>query len=134
MALKKSYRLEDLILFLTILFTFSYPFLVTAFILLREEEKKQEALAVFRKALELLTSNCKANLGKLLLLSDSVRPEEFLPLCEKLEGEKPMGDRFEVFGEGGLYEVKLRKGILRLAGVWKGESFKILYAEYVERH
>ncbi len=132
MALKRKYRTEDLVLLFTILFTFFYPFLVTGIIIIREEEKKREALYLFREALSLLTENCTENVPRLLLLSESLRAEDFYRLCRNLEGQKAEGEHFEFLRGGALYEVQLQEGRIRLVGAWRGESFKILFAEYVK--
>ncbi|GAB6065697.1 hypothetical protein JCM9492_07890 [Aquifex pyrophilus] len=134
MALKRKIALEDFVLAFTILLTFSYPFIITFFILYKEHEKRFYAKSVMEKVLKVLVSeNCeemfveviphihKGLLGKVL---------EFEEICSKTAGKNVIAKEFIPKDGEFIYRIKLSEGRLSLVGIWEGETFRVILIDY----
>ncbi len=134
MALRKRIAVEDFILALTVLLTFSYPFIITFFILYKEHKKRFYAKSVMEKILNVLVSNdCKERFIEIIpYIHESLlgKVYEFEKVCLKTAGKKVIAKEFIPKDGEFVYRIKLSKGELSLIGIWERETFRVILIDY----
>ena len=130
MALKREFHIEDIILGLTVLFTFLYPIIITGIILYQEAEKEDRALKRINKILYTLTGEkCKERVFEIAPYTE-VEPSKLLNLCNYTEGKKIKLKNYKVEGNELIYRAQLNGVYLTVVGVWELNRFKIIFIGY----
>ncbi len=130
MALKWKIQLEDLILGTAILFTFLYPFIITALILFEEAEKEEKEEKILKKFLTTFTSeNCEQKILRLVPYT-TVSVDYLRNFCKYVPKKEIKKIEKKREGDEVIFIVKLNDGILEILGKWEGRKFKIIYIHY----
>ena len=130
MALKWKIQLEDFILGTAILFTFLYPFIITALILFEEAEKEEKEEKILKKFLTTFTSeNCEQKILRLVPYT-TVSVDYLRNFCKYVPKKEIKKIEKKREGDEVIFIVKLNDGILEILGKWEGTKFKIIYIHY----
>lgn len=130
MALKWKIQLEDFILGTAILFTFLYPFIITALILFEEAEKEEKEEKILKKFLTTFTSeNCEQKILRLVPYT-TVSVDYLRNFCKYVPKKEIKKIEKKREGDEVIFIVKLNDGILEILGKWEGRKFKIIYIHY----
>ena len=130
MALKRELHIEDIILGLTVLFTFLYPIIITGIILYQEAEKEDKALERIDKILKTLTGkDCEERVFEVAAYTQ-VEPLKLKNLCIYTEGKKVKSQNYKVEGNELFFRAEIDSGYLTVVGVWEFNRFKIIFIGY----
>ncbi len=130
MALKRELHIEDIILGLTVLFTFLYPLIITGIILYQEAKKEDKALKRINKILSTLTGkDCEESVFEVAPYTE-VEPSRLRSLCKYTEGKKVKSQNYKVEGNELFFRAEIDGGYLTVVGVWEFNRFKIIFIGY----
>ncbi len=130
MALKRELKAEDIVLGLTVLFTFLYPLIITGIILFQEAEKENRALKRINKILEVLTRrDCEESVFEIAPYTE-VEPSRLKTLCVFTKGRGVKGSEVKREGDELIYRARVNDGFLTIVGVWDMNRFRIIFIGY----
>lgn len=130
MAIKREFRAEDIILGVTVLFTFLYPLIITGIILYQDAKKEEKALRKFEKVISTLTSeSCKEDVFEIAPLTD-MHPGELVSLCRFTEGKEVKKYELKREGDELIYRAQIDGGYVTLVGFWDMNRFRIIFIGY----
>ena len=130
MAVRREIHIEDIVLGLTVLFTFLYPLIITAIILYQEAKKEEKALNRFEKIINTLTGeDCREEIFEVAPYTD-ISPKELVSLCRFTEGKKVKEFELKREGDELIYRARVNGGYLTLVGVWELNRFRIIFIGY----
>ncbi len=130
MALRKEIHIENLILGITVLFTFLYPLIITGIILYQEAEKEKKALERINRIINTLTNkNCRERVLEVAHYTE-VELSKLQNLCNYTEGKEVLSKKFKVEEDELIYKARIDGGYLTVVGVWELNRFKIIFIGY----
>ena len=134
MALRKEWHIEDIVLGLTVIFTFLYPVIITGIILFQETQKEEKALKRISKILSALTSgDCEERVFEIAHYTE-VNPAQLQSLCRFTAGKRIISKQIKRENNELIYRAKLNNGYLTVVGVWELSRFRIIFIGYDKRN